>query len=70
VPAGPINDMGEALNDPQIAHRGMRIAPGGVPGVRAPIRFSDADLALDRPAPALGADTEAVLDALSGAAKP
>jgi crotonobetainyl-CoA:carnitine CoA-transferase CaiB-like acyl-CoA transferase len=34
----------------------MKIAPGGIPGVRGPIRFSDADLALERPAPKLGQD--------------
>ena len=54
VPAGPINDMGEVFADPQIVARGMRIAPGGVPGVRTPITFSGAELALDRPSPKLG----------------
>ena len=54
VPAGPINDMAEVFADPQVVARGMQIAPGGVPGVRTPIRFSDADLVLDRPAPKLG----------------
>jgi crotonobetainyl-CoA:carnitine CoA-transferase CaiB-like acyl-CoA transferase len=61
VPAGPINDMAGALADPQAQARGMRIDPGGVPGLRTPIRFSDATLDTSRPAPALGADTEAVL---------
>lgn len=56
VPAGPINDMAEVFADPQIIARRLRINPGGVPGVRTPIRFSDADLSLDRPSPALGAD--------------
>jgi crotonobetainyl-CoA:carnitine CoA-transferase CaiB-like acyl-CoA transferase len=40
--------------DPQIIARGMQIAPGGIPGVRSPFRFSGAKLALDRPAPKLG----------------
>ena len=61
VPAGPINDMAETFADPQIRHRGMRIDPGGVPGVRSPIRFSDAELALDRPAPRLGEHQAEVL---------
>lgn len=51
VPAGPINAVGEALNDPQILARGMRINPEGVPGLRGPWRFSDADLITDRTAP-------------------
>ncbi|MBL4919100.1 CaiB/BaiF CoA transferase family protein [Szabonella alba] len=54
VPAGPINDMADVFADPQIMARAMQIAPGGVPGVRAPIVFSGASLALDRPAPRLG----------------
>ena len=54
VPAGPINDMAEVFADPQIVHRNMRIDPEGVPGVRSPFVFSDAELALDRPAPKLG----------------
>jgi crotonobetainyl-CoA:carnitine CoA-transferase CaiB-like acyl-CoA transferase len=54
VPAGPINDMAEVFADPQIVARGLQIAPGGVPGVRLPVRFSGAELALDRPSPRLG----------------
>ena len=54
VPAGPINDLAEVFADPQIVARGMQIAPGGVPGVRSPFRFSGAELALDQPAPKLG----------------
>ncbi len=54
VPAGPINDLAEVFADPQIVARGMQIAPGGIPGVRSPFRFSGAELALDWPAPKLG----------------
>ena len=53
VPAGPINSIGQAFADPQVKARGMVIAPGGVPGVRGPWKFSDAELALDKPAPPL-----------------
>lgn len=52
IPAGPINDMAEVMQDPQIVARGMQITPGGVPGIRSPFRFSDADLVLEKPAPA------------------
>lgn len=54
VPAGPINDMADVFADPQIIARGMQIAPEGIPGVRLPIRFSAAELALDRASPRLG----------------
>lgn len=56
VPAGPINTMDEVMNDPQVIARGMQIELDGVPGVRSPFRFSDAGLALHRPAPKLGED--------------
>jgi len=58
VPAGPINDLSEALSDPQIIARGLQIAPGGVEGLRTPIIFSDADLSLDLPSPHLGEHQE------------
>ena len=58
VPAGPINDMAEVFADPQVIARSLRIAPQGVPGVRAPLRFSGADLAMDRAAPRLGQDQD------------
>ncbi len=61
VPAGPINDMAEVFADPQVIARGMQIAPDGLPGVRSPMRFSQADLALDRPAPRLGQHQDEVL---------
>lgn len=53
VPAGPINSIGQAFDDPQIRHRGMQIAPEGVPGVRGPWKFSGAELALEKSAPKL-----------------
>ncbi|MBT0958042.1 CoA transferase [Alphaproteobacteria bacterium KMM 3653] len=51
VPAGPINDIMQLLEHPQIKARGMQITPEGVPGLRGPWKFSDAELALDRSAP-------------------
>lgn len=56
VPAGPINDMAEVFADPQVKAREMQINPEGVPGVRSPFRFSDAELVLDRASPKLGQD--------------
>lgn len=57
VPAGPINDLDEVFADPQIQARGMQVELGGMPGVRSPFRFSDAELALDKPSPTLGEDS-------------
>ena len=53
VPAGPINTVEQALNDPQVAARGMVLDGGPIRGLRTPIRFSDAELATGRPAPRL-----------------
>ncbi len=55
IPAGPINNVKQALTDPQIVARGMVVDLGetGLKGLRTPIRFSDADLALGKPSPAL-----------------
>lgn len=69
VPAGPINDMAQVFADPQVRHRRMQLqfdAPGveggQVPGVRTPVGFSDAPLALGRASPRLGEhDMEDVL---------
>ena len=54
VPAGPINDLDTVFADPQVRARDLKIAPDGVPGIRSPFRFSDADLALDEPSPRQG----------------
>ena len=55
IPAGPINNVKQALTDPQIVARGMVVDldEAGLKGLRTPIRFSDADLALGKPSPAL-----------------
>ncbi|MDQ0457897.1 CaiB/BaiF CoA transferase family protein [Rhizobium paknamense] len=60
VPAGPINSVADLFADPQFAHRGMKIDAGGVPGLRTPIRFSNADLATGRRSPRLGEHGEEI----------
>jgi crotonobetainyl-CoA:carnitine CoA-transferase CaiB-like acyl-CoA transferase len=54
VPAGPINTVADVFADPQFAHRGMKITPDGVPGLRTPITFSETPLSLDKPSPKRG----------------
>ena len=53
VPAGPINSVADALVEPQVVARGLRIDPEGIPGLRTPVRFSRSELVLDRAAPVL-----------------
>lgn len=58
IPAGPINDLAEVFEDPQIQARGMKVELDGIPGVRSPFRFSGAELNLTRPSPKLGEDQD------------
>jgi crotonobetainyl-CoA:carnitine CoA-transferase CaiB-like acyl-CoA transferase len=58
VPAGPINDMSEVFADPQIVSRGMQIDLDGVPSMRLPVLFSDAELGPHAPSPTLGQDQD------------
>lgn len=68
VPAGPINDLEQVFNDPQVIHRGMRLelastaAKGGsIPGVRTPIIIDGWKAASEHPAPLLGEHTAEIL---------
>ncbi|MDO5647884.1 CaiB/BaiF CoA-transferase family protein [Paracoccus sp. (in: a-proteobacteria)] len=54
VPAGPINTVAEALNEPQITARNLVVTPDGIPGLRTPITMSRSPLTADHAAPALG----------------
>jgi len=64
VPAGPINSVAEALADPQIVYRAMKIVPGGIPGLRSPIVIDGKATASDRRAPKLGEHTAEIRAAL------
>ena len=67
VPCGPINDVAQALADPQIRARNMVVAVddpdvGQLRMAGNPIKISDAnDPATRRPAPALDADRQRIL---------
>jgi len=66
VPCGPINNIAQALADPQVAARGMRInlphpLAGHVPLVANPIHLSRTPPAYTSPPPLLGQHTEDVL---------
>jgi crotonobetainyl-CoA:carnitine CoA-transferase CaiB-like acyl-CoA transferase len=68
VPAGPINNVEDVFNDPQVIHRGMKLelpsaaAKGGtIPGVRTPIVMDGWKAASENPAPLLGEHTAEIL---------
>ncbi len=72
VPAGPINRIDQVFDDAQVRHRGMQLElisqdheHGTVPGVRTPIRFSAAELAVSYRSPRLGEHTNAVISELA-----
>lgn len=54
VPGGPINTVADAISDKQIAARGLRINPEGLPGLRTPIKLSRSPMLLDKAGPLLG----------------
>ena len=54
IPAGRVNAVDAVFDDPQVKARGMRLDLDGIPGVRTPLTFSDAELALNRPSPRKG----------------
>jgi crotonobetainyl-CoA:carnitine CoA-transferase CaiB-like acyl-CoA transferase len=66
VPAGPVNTFSQVFENPQVRHRGIALTQhspvmGEIPGVRCPLRFSNADVGTELPPPALGAHTAQVL---------
>jgi len=61
VPAGPLNNIQEALDDPQTLVREMRIETDGYKGIGSPIKLSETPPSLRRLPPDFGADTDAVL---------
>jgi formyl-CoA transferase len=71
IPCGPINSIAQALADPQIVARGLRVElphplAGTVGLVGTPLKMSASPPALDRAPPTLGQHTEDVLRDLAG----
>ncbi|QYJ08636.1 CaiB/BaiF CoA transferase family protein [Qipengyuania flava] len=54
IPAGRVNAIDAVFAEAQVKARGMRVDLDGIPGVRSPFTFSEAELALDRPSPRKG----------------
>jgi crotonobetainyl-CoA:carnitine CoA-transferase CaiB-like acyl-CoA transferase len=66
VPCGPINDMKQVFDHPQVRHRQMQLSlphSAGVdaPGVANPIRLSETPIRYDRSAPMLGEHNRSIL---------
>ena len=68
VPAGPINNLEQVFNDPQVVHRGMKLElpsdaakSGKIPGLRTPIVMDGWKAASEKPAPLLGEHSAEIL---------
>jgi crotonobetainyl-CoA:carnitine CoA-transferase CaiB-like acyl-CoA transferase len=65
VPCGPINNVAQALEDPQIQHQKMILTvdqPSGRMRILGfPVKLSETPAALRRPSPKLGEHTEEIL---------
>ncbi|MBU2419765.1 MAG: CoA transferase [Alphaproteobacteria bacterium] len=70
VPCGPVNTVDQVFDEPQAKHRGLEVTQdradlsAPVRTVASPIRMSVTPVAYDRAPPALGQDTDEVLDRL------
>jgi len=75
VPNGPINDVAQVFEEPQVKARGVRVeldhpAAGKLPTVASPMRFSATPLDYRTPPPLLGEHTDEVLRGLLGKGAP
>ncbi len=73
VPAGPVNDLGQVFDDPQVRARGMAVeapcanaAGGSVRMVGHPVKFSGTPVDHYSAPPAIGEHTQSVLRELLG----
>ena len=71
VPNGPINDVAQVFDEPQVKARGVRIelehpAAGKLPLVASPMRFSETPIEYRQAPPLLGEHTEEILRGVLG----
>jgi crotonobetainyl-CoA:carnitine CoA-transferase CaiB-like acyl-CoA transferase len=71
VPAGSVNTVAEAFDEPQLQHRGVRLdlphpTAGTAPGVANPIKFSESPVEYRSAPPLLGQHTDDVLAEVLG----
>jgi len=71
VPSGPINDIAQTFDHPQVKHRKMKVdlphpQSGTVPSVANPIKFSGTPITYGSAPPLLGQHTQDILSTLGG----
>lgn len=71
VPCGPINNIAQVFEHPQVRHRGMKIelphpSAGTTPMVANPIKFSATPVTYGKAPPTLGQHTKQILSTIGG----
>ena len=61
IPAGPINDLSEVFNDPQVVFRGLVKKIDNIPTVVSPYNFSGSEMNISKASPKLGENTDEIL---------
>ena len=64
IPAGPINDLSEVFEDPQVIFRGLVKEIDNIPTVASPFNFSDSSMNITNLSPKLGEHTDEILASL------
>jgi crotonobetainyl-CoA:carnitine CoA-transferase CaiB-like acyl-CoA transferase len=73
IPCGPVNTIDQVFADPQIVHRGMKIAMpysgaqgGTIPLIGSPLKLSETPVTYRLAPPRLGQDTDHILGGVLG----
>ncbi|MES2536859.1 MAG: CaiB/BaiF CoA-transferase family protein [Pseudomonadota bacterium] len=71
VPCGPIYNLDQVFEDPQVRHRNLKsviphAAGGSAPNIASPLRFSGTPVTYEKAAPLLGQHTSEILERLAG----
>ena len=64
IPAGPINDLSEVFDDPQVVYRGLSKEIDNIPTILSPFRFSDSEMKISKTSPKLGENTNEILSSI------
>ena len=64
IPAGPINDLSEVFDDPQVVYRGLSKEINNIPTILSPFRFSDSKMKISKTSPKLGENTDEILSSI------